>query len=138
MISRNPPHHSRPDHPCLNSAPAPPADAPAACLAAGRASGPAAPDLGRLPATVALNTAARILGIGAAAEAHELARRGEFPCHVTTTGGSCRVLFKDLLRSLHRRHQDPERQERLPRAPDPVMHRIDGSVPGPRREGGRR
>ncbi len=51
------------------------------------------------PATVALMTAARTLGIGRT-KAYELAKRGEFPCRVIKIGDRCRVPFAALLRLL--------------------------------------
>ncbi|RNL82141.1 helix-turn-helix domain-containing protein [Halostreptopolyspora alba] len=44
-------------------------------------------------------TAARMLGIGRT-EAYELARDGEFPCHIIRIGELYRVSTADLLRVL--------------------------------------
>ena len=52
-----------------------------------------------LPTTVALMTAARTLGIGRT-KAYELAKRGEFPCHVIKIGERYRVPLAALLRLL--------------------------------------
>ncbi|WP_222936843.1 helix-turn-helix domain-containing protein [Streptomonospora sp. PA3] len=46
-----------------------------------------------------LMTAARMLGIGRT-KAYELARQGEFPCHVIRIGEQYRVSTADLLRRL--------------------------------------
>ena len=54
---------------------------------------------GGIPATVALMTAARTLGIGRT-KAYELAKRGEFPCHVIKIGERYRVPLAALLRLL--------------------------------------
>lgn len=56
-------------------------------------------DLHNLPPTVGLMTAARALGIGRT-KAYELARNGEFPCHVIRIGDLYRVSTADLLRLL--------------------------------------
>ncbi len=52
-----------------------------------------------LPATVALMTAARTLGIGRT-KAYELAKSGQFPCRVIKVGERYRVPFAALLRLL--------------------------------------
>ncbi|MFF0249644.1 hypothetical protein ACWEU6_17870 [Streptosporangium sandarakinum] len=52
-----------------------------------------------LPVAVDLVTAGRAWGIGRT-KAHELARRGEFPCPVLRLGNAYRVTRADLLRSL--------------------------------------
>ena len=53
----------------------------------------------RLPPTVDLMTAARMLGIGRT-KAYQLARAGEFPCKVIRIGEGYRVATADLLRVL--------------------------------------
>ncbi|WP_084723111.1 helix-turn-helix domain-containing protein [Streptomonospora alba] len=53
----------------------------------------------RLPPTVGLMTAARMLGIGRT-KAYQLARAGEFPCKVIRIGEGYRVATADLLRVL--------------------------------------
>ena len=56
-------------------------------------------ELDRLPPVVDLATAGRALGIGRT-KAYELARTGDFPCHVLRLGNSYRVptaFLRDLL-----------------------------------------
>jgi hypothetical protein len=52
-----------------------------------------------LPVSTDLVTAGRAFGIGRTT-AHELARRGDFPCRVLRCGNSYRVPRADLLRVL--------------------------------------
>lgn len=52
-----------------------------------------------LPVSVDLVTAARCFGIGRTL-AHELARKGEFPCEVLRLGVKYRVTRAELLRAL--------------------------------------
>lgn len=60
---------------------------------------PTLEELNSLPPTIDLMTAARMLGIGRT-KAYELARQGEFPCHVIRIGEQYRVSTADLLRLL--------------------------------------
>lgn len=60
---------------------------------------PTLDDLNTLPPTIDLMTAARTLGIGRT-KAYELARNGEFPCHIIRIGELYRVSTADLLRVL--------------------------------------
>ncbi len=60
---------------------------------------PTLDDLNTLPPTLDLMTAARMLGIGRT-KAYELARNGEFPCHIIRIGELYRVSTPDLLRVL--------------------------------------
>lgn len=52
-----------------------------------------------LPVSTDLVTAGRAFGMGRT-KAHELQRRGEFPCRVRKLGGRYRVARADLLRAL--------------------------------------
>ncbi|MFI7461853.1 helix-turn-helix domain-containing protein [Nonomuraea sp. NPDC049646] len=67
-----------------------------------------------LPAAVDLVTAGLAWGLGRTT-AHELARRGEFPCAVRRVGNQYRVPKADLLRSLGL-HPAPQASEQVPAA----------------------
>jgi hypothetical protein len=56
-------------------------------------------ELRQLPAIVDLVTAGRALGLGRT-KAYELARRGEFPCHLFRIGDTYRVPTAALLKLL--------------------------------------
>ena len=63
-------------------------------------------ELRQLPAIVDLVTAARALGLGRT-KAYELARRGEFPCHLFRIGDTYRVPTAALLKLLEVPETDP-------------------------------
>jgi len=65
------------------------------------------------PATVALATAARALGISPH-DACDLAERGEFPCQVVKSGGGYRVPFAALLGLLGPNSHDGHETESAP------------------------
>ena len=65
------------------------------------------------PATVALATAARALGISPQ-DACDLAERGEFPCPVVESGDGYRVPFAALLKLLEPSSRDGDETESAP------------------------
>lgn len=62
-----------------------------------------------LPVSIDLVTAGRCFGMGRT-KAHELARKGEFPCKVLRLGVQYRVMRADLLRVLGLDDQPPLRK----------------------------
>jgi hypothetical protein len=56
-------------------------------------------EIRELPASIDLLTAARAIGLGRT-KAYDLARRGEFPCHVFRVGDTYRVPTASLLQLL--------------------------------------
>ncbi len=61
--------------------------------------GMSAEELQALPVSIGIVTAGRAFSIGRT-KAHELARRGDFPCPVLRLGNRYRVTRADLLRAL--------------------------------------